>query len=192
VQGTFGTRCVQRSAAANAWDALRYDARSMHRAAPLFVAIAFIVACGKSGASDDGCSKDTDCKGDRVCNHGRCEEDDSRASELEDRALRIDKLEAQKKRLETENSVLKETLEEMRRRQIDPTQGASDDPDAGTGIPECDAYFAELKRCMMKDPSMGAALKSAEEAYRNVSPAARKDVANACRMAMDAAKNACK
>lgn len=168
----------------------------MHRASLLFFAIAFSCACGKTSSSEDGCSKDTDCKGDRVCNHGRCEEDESRASELEDRAVRIDKLEAQKKRLEEENRALKEALEEARRRDadplLDPTRGASDDPDAGTGIPECDAYFAELKRCMLKDPSMGAALKSAEQAYRNVSPAARKDVANACRMAMDAAKNACK
>ena len=168
----------------------------MHRAAPIFLAISFACACGKSGASEDGCSKDTDCKGDRVCNHGRCEEDDSRASELEDRAVRIDKLEAEKKALQAQNRVLKDALEEARRRSADPladpTQGASDDPDGGTGIPECDAYFAELKRCMMKDPSMGAALKSAEAAYRNVSPAARKDVANACRTAMDVAKNACK
>jgi hypothetical protein len=164
----------------------------MHRAAPMFLAIAFACACGKPGVSDDGCSKDNDCKGDRVCNHGRCEEDDSRASELEDRAVRIDKLEAQKKALEAENRVLKEALEDMRHRNDDPTRAANDDPDGGTGIPECDAYFAELKRCMLKDPSMGAALKSAQEAYRNVPPSARKEVAKACSTAMDAAKNACK
>ena len=120
----------------------------------------------------------------------------SRASELEDRALRIDKLEAQKKKLEEENRALKDALADARHRNVDPlgdpTRAANDDPDAGTGIPECDAYFAELKRCVLKDPSMAAALKSAQEAYRNVPPPARKDVANACRTAMDAAKNACR
>ncbi len=79
----------------------------------VFVVCSASALAGCSHADATGCSRDADCKGDRVCEHAHCVDDDSSSGVSSSEVAR----------LKTRNAELEAEVESYRR-------GASDDHDA--------------------------------------------------------------